>query len=187
MSVPVQRAEPHRACQLRRNLPGILRFLLTHALPRDAPTIRLSRWSLHLQNLIAGIARPWNPGHAVGAGQRGCTKSGHGTFARSRRQPRANFAEQTLHIHRLGIEVAAPDGHALLAVAGQGVRRQRDDRNCGCGRIGLDQSGSLPSHPFRQAPRPSGSDSASRSVPWLRRRRRRTHSTRKNRFAPGDA
>ena len=59
-------------------------------------------------------------------------------------QPGPNFAEQPLHIDRLGIEVGTPDLHAFVAIAGQGVGRQRNDRDCRRGWIGLDQQGRFP-------------------------------------------
>ena len=57
-------------------------------------------------------------------------KSGDGAFALVCRQAGPNFAEQPLHIDRLGIEIGTSDLDALVAIAGQRVGRQRNDWNC---------------------------------------------------------
>jgi hypothetical protein len=64
--------------------------------------------------------------HATMLGQ----KSADGAFALVCRQAGPNFAEQPLHIDRLGIEIGTSDLDALVAIAGQRVGRQRNDWNC---------------------------------------------------------
>ena len=64
--------------------------------------------------------------HATILGQ----KSGDGAFALVCRQAGPNFAQQPLHIDRLGIEIGTSDLDALVAIAGQRVGRQRNDWNC---------------------------------------------------------
>src|ERR1700730_12110160 len=49
-----------------------------------------------------------------------------------------DLAEEARQVDRLGVEIGAADFDALVAIAGQRVRGERDDRDVGGRRVGFD-------------------------------------------------
>ena len=76
--------------------------------------------------------------------------------ARFTAQAVLDLGEQARQVDRLGVEVAAAGGQALLAVRLEGAGRQRDDRDACRLRIGLDAPRRLPAVHPRRARYPSG-------------------------------
>src|SRR5499427_2290173 len=71
--------------------------------------------------------------------------------ARDRLEQSRNLAKQTRDFDRLGIVIFATHLHRLLAIAGHGVRGERDHRNPPSGIVGLDPARCLPTVDHRQA------------------------------------